>query len=366
MRPGDQLGGFVLRELLGTGGIGEVWRADAAEMTGRSVAVKVGLCAKARDVLRTEARLQQLLLDPNVLPIFAINPGVDPPYLVMEYAEGGSLRARLIRTGPLSPECAVAILRQVLSGLSAAHDADLVHGDIKPQNVLLTSDGVAKLADFGMELPAGPGGATAPSAAVPRDGPRGEPQLLAGIDYMAPEQRQGERADVRTDIYRSGLLLYEMLVGDVQPVRLSIPGPPDALSKVVERMIEAVPGRRFQAVDEVDAALEVVLASPWRQKLAACPFDSAGVTLGMLANGWLALWLQAAHDASAHRFLGGLWEAMAAFLGAFLLAAVGAIASLLAIGYGRPSRRWMSVAGLLLNWPVFAGIFLFFINLVQH
>ncbi|HEY2310488.1 MAG TPA: serine/threonine-protein kinase, partial [Gaiellaceae bacterium] len=149
-----------------------------------------------------EARLAARLAHPNVVRVFDVGSDDGRPFIAMEYVEGTTLAELVARRGPLPPADAAALVMQVCAGLAAAHAAGLVHRDVKPQNLLLGTDGVLKLGDFGI--------------AVGHEGTR---LTLAGTvlgtaGYLAPEQARGEEVTAAADIYAVGAVLYELLTGE--------------------------------------------------------------------------------------------------------------------------------------------------------
>ena len=207
---GQWLGDYQLQGVLGVGGMAEVYQARDAVIN-RDVAVKVLPLALAADPsyverFRNEAHAVGALNHPNIVPILVFGEQGPYLYLVMPLMKE-SLRDRLLRGAPLPVEEAVQIAVQILSGLGAAHAQGVVHRDVKPENILLDENGVAKLTDFGIArritIQRGSGGPTLASTGLPV----GTPQ------YMAPEQLRGEDLDQRADIYALGSVLYEMLTG---------------------------------------------------------------------------------------------------------------------------------------------------------
>jgi uncharacterized RDD family membrane protein YckC/predicted Ser/Thr protein kinase len=212
LEPGDRISEYVLEERVGRGGFGDVWRARHHLWRDRVVAVKVPADAEKARVLRNEGALQEIVRHENAVLVLGADADHDPPYLVMEFVDGESLRARLDRAGRLEPAEALRVAREVLSALAAAHERGVVHGDLKPENVLLGKDGKAKIADFGLgrlrekerQRLALSGGLAASEART----------IEGTLAYMAPEQREpGRPIDARADIYAFGILLFEMLVG---------------------------------------------------------------------------------------------------------------------------------------------------------
>ncbi len=182
------------------GGAGEVWLARD-ERLGRDVAVKI-LGANADDQFRErfadEARRAASVVHPNVVTVFDEGRDGDDSFMVMEYVRGKTLRDVVRERGPLPAHEAARIVAQVAAALDAAHEAGVIHCDVKPANVILTDQGTAKLADFGIARAA--------------RGPR-EHELIGTARYIAPERVAGEAPTERSDIYSLGLVAYELLAG---------------------------------------------------------------------------------------------------------------------------------------------------------
>ena len=257
---------YEVRELLGTGGSAQVFRAWDRTLR-REVALKVlrpeTAGANARRRLAREAALARDVESPHLLRVFDVGEAEGLAFLILELLPGGSLRDRL-RSGPLPVGEAVEIGRQLLSGLAALHAARIVHRDVKPSNVLFTAAGEAKLGDLGVALPLAADETRATSMGA----------LLGTIDYLSPEQALGHEADERSDLFAVGLVLHEMLTGDLpfvrdgsaatllarlrQPapaVRHRCPEAPRWLDALVARLLEADPRRRPQSAEAVLADL---------------------------------------------------------------------------------------------------------------
>jgi eukaryotic-like serine/threonine-protein kinase len=202
---GRRLGGrYRMGALLAAGGMGEVWAARDL-LLDRAVAVKVlgGALAgdgRAAERLRREARAAGRLDHPNIARVLDLGEQDGRPYLVMELLEGESLAARLDRAGPMAPAAAVRVVTAAADALEAAHRAGVVHRDVKPGNVFLTSDGEAKVLDFGIASAAGEATLTTGD-------------LLGTAAYLAPERVLGHQATPAADIYSLGVVLYELLAG---------------------------------------------------------------------------------------------------------------------------------------------------------
>jgi serine/threonine protein kinase len=211
LRPGERLGAYTVRELLGAGAVGEVWRATD-ERLNRDVAIKLLLPHLSSDPQRArrfaeEARTAGSLNHPNILSVHDVDEHGGVPFIVSEYVDGESLRMRLKR-GPLSIDTAEAVALQIARGLAAAHARGIIHCDLKPDNVFLRADGGVKILDFGLARLK-----TTPSP-TSSDMPDVTVSSLAGTaGYIAPEQVLGHEADARSDLFALGVTIYEMLAG---------------------------------------------------------------------------------------------------------------------------------------------------------
>ncbi|MCZ6614885.1 MAG: protein kinase, partial [Chloroflexi bacterium] len=255
---------------MAAGGQAVVYRAWDTE-TGGVLALKVLHAHLARDAaylerFRREAHITASIDHPNVIRIFEVGQDDDSYFISMEFLPE-SLNTVMEAEGRLSPERAVHIVYQVCLGLQAAYEAGVeVHRDIKPQNILLAPDGTMKLTDFGIARAADLSGMT-------RTG-----QFMGTPHYMSPEQARGERADIRTDIYAFGVVLYQMFTGElpfsadtplavlrqhieVEPpsVRRARTDLSPALASVVERCLAKDPARRYQTPRELAEALAQAL-----------------------------------------------------------------------------------------------------------
>lgn len=278
--PGTRLGSYEIIAPLGSGGMGEVYRARDLKL-GRDVAIKVlpvivAFSAERRARFEREARVVASLSHPNVLTIFDFGTHEGRTYAVMELLEGETLRERL-REGPLPLRKAVDYAAQIAEGLAAAHDKGVVHRDLKPENVIVTLDGRVKILDFGLARIT----VEDESAAADIDTRvhRTDPGAVLGTAaYMAPEQVRGEPADHRADIFALGCLLYEMLAGvrafardtpvetmsailkaEPPPLdRSDVPVPP-SVERVVRRCLEKQPSERFQSARDLAFHLQNAL-----------------------------------------------------------------------------------------------------------
>jgi hypothetical protein len=197
-------GRFRIVGQLGSGGMGEVYRADDLEL-GSSVALKFLPLALASDTvrlehLRNEVRVARQVAHPNVCQVYDIGDADGRPFLSMEYIDGEDLASLLRRIGRLPRDKAIELAGEICAGIAAAHELGVVHRDLKPANIMIDGRGRARVADFGLASALG-------ESAHGRD-------LMAGTPiYMAPEQLAGAGASNRTDIYALGLVLYEIFTG---------------------------------------------------------------------------------------------------------------------------------------------------------
>lgn len=196
-----RFGIFMLLELLGAGGMGGVYRARD-EGLNREVAIKVMLKSLGDDPqfvesFQREAQAAARLNHPNIAQIYSFGQEKGQPYIAMELVSGGSLDKMMSTLGPLNPAAAIKICLQVAEGLSLAADAGMVHGDIKPENILFDSDKNAKLVDFGLS--------------AMQSGPNNE--IWGTPYYIAPEKVRRQKADHRSDIYSLGGTLYHAITG---------------------------------------------------------------------------------------------------------------------------------------------------------
>lgn len=262
---GDRLGDFEIVRRIGRGGMGSVYLADDTRL-GRRIALKVILpeLAEQPDFRRrfeVEARGAAAIEHPNLVPVYSAGLIDGRLYLAMRYVEGENLNEALDRTGPLSAEMSSRIIGQIASALDAAHAAGLVHRDVTPANILLEgelgSEGVY-LTDFGLVR-----GLDTTETQITRTN-----EVIANLDYAAPEQIQGDRVDARTDVYSLGCVLYRMRSGSRpfpgtntqkmwkivnEPVP-SIGGGRDPLDSVIARATAKAPDERFPSAGDLARA----------------------------------------------------------------------------------------------------------------
>lgn len=259
-----RLGEFRIVRRIGRGGMGEVFLAHD-ESLDRPVAIKVltpELACQESFVkrFRAEASAVAKLVHPNVVQVYSFKQERGHYFFVMQFVDGRTLAHLLARRGPLDTERALDIAEQCLTGLAAAHRRGLVHRDVKPRNILLEhGSSKALLADFGLVKTAGRNtGATAAGT------------VLGTASYISPEQAQGRPVDPRSDLYAMGVVLYEMLSGELpfkaevptamlyqhvyeppRPLEEVTPDVPPSLAAAVARLLEKDPAARYQTAEEV-------------------------------------------------------------------------------------------------------------------
>src|SRR3989475_2487399 len=194
-------GRYRLQELLGRGGMSEVWHAEDLEL-GRAVAIKLLAPDADRARFEREARAVASLAHPNVMQLYDYGESEGRPYMVLEYVPGGTLEDRLRDGRPLPDGETYEIATGIASGLAHAHSRGVVHRDLKPANVLFDEEGRPKIGDFGIaRMTAGEGTLTEAGT------------LLGTAAYISPEQAAGEAASEASDVYSFGVMLYRMLAG---------------------------------------------------------------------------------------------------------------------------------------------------------
>jgi serine/threonine protein kinase len=279
LSPGTKLDGYEVLSLLGTGGMGEVYRARDPVLK-REVAIKIlpSFVSRDPDRLRRfeqEAQAAAALNHPNILAIYFFGVFDRAPYLVSELLVGETLRQQLQR-GPLPVRKAIDYGVQVAHGIAAAHEKGIVHRDLKPENLFVTQDGRVKILDFGLAKLTQPQEEIDPTS--PTLASATEPGVVLGTaGYMSPEQVRGQSVDHRADVFAFGAILYEMLAGtrafqrstsaDTMAAILNEYPPsisqlaqntPQGLQRVVHRCLEKNPEQRFQSASDLAFALEAL------------------------------------------------------------------------------------------------------------
>ncbi|HKC14159.1 MAG TPA: protein kinase [Vicinamibacteria bacterium] len=196
---------YYVLSVLGEGGMGRVYRAHDRDLD-EQVALKVltrssfGEGTQADEVLKQETRLARMITHPNVVRVYDLGESEGSRFLTMEYVPGTTLSELLDRRGKLDLAPGLQIAKQICRGLAAVHNANVVHGDLKPRNVMVMANGVVKLMDFGV-------------ARGSRIGENKEGILAGSVQYMSPEQARGAVLDARSDLYSAGVSLFEMFTG---------------------------------------------------------------------------------------------------------------------------------------------------------
>jgi serine/threonine protein kinase len=312
LQPGDRLGSFEVLGVLGRGGMGEVYRARDAKL-GRDVAIKVLPRALAADPQRLarferESRILASINHSRIAAIHSVEQFEDVRFLVLELVEGPTLDDRL-RVGPLPPDEALVVARELASALEAAHDRGIVHRDLKPANIKLTSSSGIKLLDFGLAKEHVTSDVARSGPPVP-DGTT-EGMIVGTWSYMSPEQARGKPVDKRTDVWAFGCVLFEMLAGtrlfqgetpsdtvaavlEREPNWSSLPAATaPGIRRVLHRCLEKDPSRRLHDIADARIEIEDGLSNRDEARGRARPHARlrmlAGVlalTAGGIALGW--------------------------------------------------------------------------------
>jgi eukaryotic-like serine/threonine-protein kinase len=287
LEPGQAFDRYVIEEILGRGGMGEVYRATDTRLR-RKVALKVlrkdgntdaGSWDRAVARMFREARATAALNHPGIVAVYDVGEHNRIPYIAMELVQGRTLRAVIGQSIPLEER--LGILADIALALAAAHSAGLVHRDIKPENVVIREDGTVKLLDFGVARYAGP-----PSMMTTMEGSTSEEGSVSGTPaYMAPEQIHGDPADARTDQFAWGIVAHELLAGELpfrtdrgvggliasilsDPPRARV-GVPKPINAILNRALEKDPADRFASMDEL--AYELFPYAPPREASVSSP-----------------------------------------------------------------------------------------------
>ena len=301
---GRKLGAYSIQSKLGEGGMARVYKGYHMRLQ-REVAIKVILSqiagqADFRIRFEREAQLAASLHHPNIVEVYDFGEVEQITYLVMQYVGGGTLRDLLRGGYALEPGRAMIYAAQMGRALHHAHLRGIVHRDVKPQNMLVsTSDpnqlllsdfGIAKLFDArhdsnAFTLASGTGGMISSDPSLTN-----ADQIVGTADYMSPEQVNGEPVDARTDVYALGVVLFQMLTGEVPfrsttvhgllfqhvhtpppPVRAINPAVPEALALIIEKAMAKAPAARFQSAEQMAQALEITNAHATSQLSSSLP-----------------------------------------------------------------------------------------------
>ncbi len=298
--PGTRLGSYEVSSLLGSGGMGEVYRARDTKLD-RQVAVKVLPSEVAGDEERrrrfeAEARSASALNHPNIVTVYDIGSADSTIYVAMELVEGKTLR-ELILAEPLQTRKLLEIAVQVADGLAKAHEAGIVHRDLKPENLMVSKDGYVKILDFGLAKLVEAAGSEELSALPTMAAPATQPGTVLGtVGYMSPEQASGGNVDFRSDQFAFGAILYEMATGrrafqrktgaetlaaiireEPEPVGQLNPHAPAPVRWIVERCLAKDPEERYASTKDLTRDLRSV-----RDHLSETSGSGAAVALAPL------------------------------------------------------------------------------------
>ena len=329
LNPGTRLGPYEILSPLGAGGMGEVYRARDTRLD-RDVAIKVlpqhlSSNSEVRARFEREAKTVSGLNHPHICVLHDIGREGDTDFLVMELVEGETLAMRVARTGALPTADVVRIGSQIADALERAHRAGVIHRDLKPGNIMVTKTG-AKLMDFGLARGAGltgTPGSGATLASLTQSPTVGQPltaegTLVGTFQYMSPEQLEGKDADVRSDIWALGCVLYEMATGMrafdgksqaslISAIMSSQPAPasqvsalaPAALDRLIAQCLTKDPDERIQSAHDVRLVLDALGAGAGSEASAGAPAArvrwpvalALGVALGAVIGFAAAWWL---------------------------------------------------------------------------
>lgn len=262
-------GRYELIEKIGDGGMAVVYKAKCRVLN-RLVAIKILKPEFIEDEkfiknFRKESLAAASLSHPNIVSIYDVGREGNIYYIVMELVEGETLSEKIHRQGHLEVDEALSITKNIARGLAAAHKRNVVHRDVKPHNILITSEGIPKIADFGIAK------ATTDTTIVDKT----SETIMGSVHYFSPEQARGKHMDARTDIYSLGIVLYEMLTGEVpfdgeNPVSVALmqinkempypselnPDIPIEVEEIIMHATEKQPAERYQSAEEMIEDIE--------------------------------------------------------------------------------------------------------------
>ncbi len=315
---GTQLGPYEILSSLGSGGMGEVYRARDPRL-GREVAVKVLPAEWSSDATRVrrfeqEARSASALNHPNIVTVYDTGISEGVAWIAMERVDGSTLRDLV--GGPIAVKSMLAIATQIADGLAKAHEAGIVHRDLKPENVMVTKDGLVKILDFGLAKLTSTGSGSGEASKLPTMTGTTPGVIVGTVGYMSPEQASGERIDFRSDQFSFGSILYEMATGkrafqrktaidtlgailndEPDPIASINPRTPTQLRWIVERCLAKDPRQRYSSTDDLardlaklgdhlsEATSGGAVATPQRRRLALPLFAAMALAAVLLAGG---------------------------------------------------------------------------------
>ena len=288
---GSKIAHYRIESLLGQGGMGRVYKAHNTSLD-KTCAIKVLPQEFAKqdqgniDRFIREARSAAKVEHPNVLPVYFVGKVAKDYFIEMQYVDGGTLDGLMTRRGKLEVKEAAQIIRDVAMGLQAAHEKGIIHRDMKPTNVMLTSKGRVYVMDFGLA-----------KMAESRTMLTQQGYVLGTPAYMPPEQAMGQTVDGRSDIYSLGVMFYQLITGTPpytadSPVALLYqhqhapipdiaqvaPETPPVIADMIRRMMAKAPAERYQSCAEVVQELNAYLSSPDQPSLIVSASDMQGAT----------------------------------------------------------------------------------------
>ena len=268
-------GRYEIIEKVGEGGMAYVYKARD-NLLNRYVAVKILKEEFSKDEVfvkrfRTEAQSAASLIHPNIVSVFDVGEDKGVSYIVMELLESKTLKDYIEAKGPLSSELTLKIAAQIASALEAAHKAHIVHRDIKPQNIILNQNLVAKVTDFGIAKVTNTSSATITSFG----------KTMGSVHYFSPEHAKGGYTDAKSDLYSLGVVMYEMATGKlpfdaespvsvalkhiqeepVEPIKVN-PNVSKALNDIIMKAMEKSTAKRYQTATEMLTDISIALAKP--------------------------------------------------------------------------------------------------------
>ena len=287
---------YEIIEQIGTGGMSDVYKAKCHKLN-RFVAIKVMKSEFSDDKtfvskFRAEAQAVAGFTHPNIVNVYDVGDENGIYYIVMELVEGITLKKYIEKRGRIPFKEAVSIAIQVANGLDAAHKHNIVHRDIKPQNIIISKEGKVKVTDFGI-------------AKVASSSTINSSSTMGSVHYISPEQARGGYSDARSDLYSLGITIFEMLTGTVpfdgdstvavavQHIQDEIPAPssaandiPVSIDKIVLKLTQKKPDRRYQSASELIADLKKSLVMPDEDFVVMAPlYGTSGIAANVSETG---------------------------------------------------------------------------------
>lgn len=281
-------GRYEIMNRIGMGGMADVYKAMDRKLN-RYVAVKV-LKREFRDdetfvrKFQTEAQAAAGLLHPNIVNVYDVGEDHGLYYIVMELVEGITLKDYIEKKGSLTPKEVISIAIQVCAGMEVAHNNNIVHRDIKPQNIMISKEGKVKVTDFGIAK------ATSSNTI--------STNAMGSVHYTSPEQARGGFSDAKSDIYSLGITMYEMITGelpfdgdstvsvalkhlqeDITPPSEIVPGIPYSLERIILKCTQKSPDRRYAEIGHLERDLRRSLADPEGDFVVIAPYASANTRM---------------------------------------------------------------------------------------